>query len=75
MMTRSMSRSAIAVKLELYEIEVLFEWHRDQQWHTSEKKQYQDAANHQSRAADLMQQITDRKAELAAEQPSVSSEG
>lgn len=66
-MARSMSRSAVDVKLELYEIEALFEWHREKQWLLADKEEYREAADHQERAADLMQQLTERKAALAAE--------
>ena len=74
-MARSRSRSAMSITLEIYEVEALIEWHRDNQWRYADKQEYQEAADSQSRASEIIEELTQHRARLAAERsPQVNPE-
>ena len=59
------SRSAIDIKLEIYELEALIDWHRDNQYREADDQKYQEAANSQQRASELIERLNEHRARLA----------
>lgn len=47
------SATAIDLKLEQYEVDALIDWHRSQEEHHSNRREYRDADHHQRRAEQL----------------------
>lgn len=63
------SRSAMDVKLEIYEVEAMIEWHHDNQYRFADSQQYREAADSQQRRSELIDQLNQHRAKLAAEHP------
>jgi hypothetical protein len=49
----SLSRTALQVKLERYEIEALVDWHIERKRNAADKEEYTDAEWHRKRAKEL----------------------
>lgn len=60
------SRSAMNVKLEIFEVEALIEWHHDNQYRFADDHKYRDAADSQQRRSDLTEELNQHRAGLAA---------
>jgi protein associated with RNAse G/E len=64
------SRSAMDIKLEIYEIEALVQFHRDSQWEAANKEEYQQAANDKQRADELEEMLKVHRTMLSEERGS-----
>jgi len=51
------SRSAIDIKLEIYEVEALIDWHHENQYRSADRAEYQEAANSKQRSDELEGQL------------------
>ena len=60
------SRSAADLKLEIYEIEALIQFHRDNQWEAANKEDYQLAANSKQRADQIEELLKEHRTRLSA---------
>lgn len=62
-----MSRSAIEVTLELYELEELIGWHTDQKWKHADREEYQEAESAKRRLDELYDILNRRKRDMEVE--------
>lgn len=63
------SRTALDLKLEIYEVEMLIELHRENQWRQADKEEYEDADRSKQRAEQLACALTEHRIELSAHPP------
>lgn len=66
-MAFTQSRSAMDLKLEIYEVEALIEWHHDNQYRFADKQEYREAADSQQRRSNLIEDLNQHRAKLATE--------
>ncbi len=62
-----MSRSAVEVTLELYELEALIGWHTDQKWKHADREEYSEAESTKRRLDELYGILNRRKHDLEVE--------
>ena len=62
-----MSRSAIDVTLELYELEALIGWHTDQKWKHADWEEYSEAESCKRRIDELYGVLNQRKHDMEVE--------
>lgn len=48
-----LSRTALDVKIELWELTALIDWHLEEKHHHADKEEFADAESHRKRAYDL----------------------
>lgn len=62
-----MSRSAVEVTLELYELEALIGWHTDQKWRHADREEYSEAESCKRRLDELYGILNQRKHDMEVE--------
>ena len=62
-----MSRSAVDVTLELYELEALIGWHTDQKWRHADREAYFEAESCKRRIDELYGILNQRKHDMEVE--------
>jgi len=62
-----MSRSAIEVTLELYELEALISWHTDEKWNHANREEYAEAESCKRRIDELYAILNQRKHDMEVE--------
>ena len=57
-MTIGISRTALSVKLERYEVEALLDWHISEKHRCADKEEFTQAEDHRKRAFELGQLLS-----------------